>query len=165
MRPISITLETSQLEISLLNDVVYQNMEDISVAFDVAHSEISALNDSALRKRARMSVTLDTSHSDIEPCLNCGQSPSGDSSRHFIMASKRSTLSRTEKTRVIVSGESGMRVQTSRGESAKALPNWESCVKSSFNCDCVAPDCGCGAPSNMRSLLAIESTQAFPHSC
>jgi len=107
-----VTLETSHLEMSLLNDDAPQNILDILVTLDTSHLEMSPLNDSApinipdilvtldtshfersplkpatlTNRLLRMSVTRDTSHSAIGPCAPLEQSPSAENPRHAVTA-------------------------------------------------------------------------------
>ena len=62
-----ITLETSHLEMSLLNDEARPNIRHMLVTLDTSHLEISPLNDDALENMDRMVVTLDTSHLETSP--------------------------------------------------------------------------------------------------
>ena len=58
----SVTLDTSHLEMSPLNDDAEWNMVRMSVTLDTSHLEMSPLNDDAERNKLSMLATLDTSH-------------------------------------------------------------------------------------------------------
>ena len=57
-----VTLDTSHLEMSALNDDAWLNMPCMVVTLDTTHLEISPLNVFASRNMNCMVVTLDTSH-------------------------------------------------------------------------------------------------------
>ena len=59
MEPITVTLDTSHLEISALKDVASPNIECMLVTLDTSHFERSALNAFASVNIAIMLVTLD----------------------------------------------------------------------------------------------------------
>merc|ERR1719201_2903730 len=67
MESILVTLDTSHLERSALNDEAPLNMESILVTLDTTHLEMSPLNDAALVNISCMMVTLDTPHFEMSP--------------------------------------------------------------------------------------------------
>ena len=93
MLPISMTFDTSQLDISLLNDIALMNIPFRSVTFDTSHLEISQLKDVARQNILAMLVTWDTSHSVIELRLPL----KGYTWRHSSTALLSSALSAGEK--------------------------------------------------------------------
>ena len=66
----SVTLDTSHLEMSQLNDDAEKNIPNISVTLDTSHLEMSPLKDDAELNIVLMFVTLDTSHLDMLPLNN-----------------------------------------------------------------------------------------------
>ena len=82
MRGMVVTLDTSHLEMSALNDVAPRNIPGMAITFETSHFETSPLNVFALENILLMSVTRDTSHSPMGPCEPVEQSPFGDSFRH-----------------------------------------------------------------------------------
>ena len=82
MKTMSVTLDTSQCEMSMLNDAACANMPRMLFALDTTHFEMSVLNDFASSKIPLMSGTCDTSQSPIGPCGPSAQSPTGESFRH-----------------------------------------------------------------------------------
>ena len=77
----------------------------MSVTLDTSHLQMSPLNNPAWANMRLMSVTLDTSHSPIGPCGNLEQSssgklyiPSGDNFRHATTALLRAALDCGENT-------------------------------------------------------------------
>ena len=78
-----VTLDTSHLEMSQLNELASRNIPCMLTTLDTSQSEISALNDLASINIKLISVTLDTSHPPIDPYELREQSPSGDKSRHL----------------------------------------------------------------------------------
>ena len=91
-----VTLDTSQLERSLLNDLARMNIKVMSVTLDTSHFDMPQLNEFALANTPLMSVTLDTSHATIGPCGPLEQSPLGDNSMHVSTAGLRCALDRGE---------------------------------------------------------------------
>ena len=91
-----VALDTSHLEISLLNDDASANMAFMLVTLDTSHFERSPLNNDA-EEPARvpndelMSVTADTSQDPIGPYRPLEQSV-GESLRHSAMAALISSL-------------------------------------------------------------------------
>ena len=86
----SVTLDTSHLEISLLNDAAKKNIFAMLVTLDTSHLEMSTLNVSGvltyhLSNKPFISVTAETSQDPIGPCGPLEQS-AGDSWRHSLMA-------------------------------------------------------------------------------
>ena len=63
----SVTLDTSHFEISLLNDFAQRNIRAMSVTLDTSHFEMSLLNDVAALNMLLIVVTLDTSHLEMSP--------------------------------------------------------------------------------------------------
>ena len=63
IRFMSVTLDTSHFERSLLNEVAPLNIQDMSFTLDTSHLERSPLNETATLNIEDMSATLDTSHS------------------------------------------------------------------------------------------------------
>ena len=61
----SVTLDTSQLDMLTLNDDAPENIFPILVTLDTSHLAISPLNDGAEKNMSFMLVTLDTSHVEI----------------------------------------------------------------------------------------------------
>ena len=94
MRDMVVTLDTSHFEMSALNDVAPSNMPGMSVTLDTSHLEMSALNSFALENILLMSVTRETSHSPMGPYGLVEQSPFGDSFRHVPTALWSSTVDR-----------------------------------------------------------------------
>ena len=64
---ILVTLDTSHLEMSPLNDDALANMDHVLATLDTSHFEMSPLNDDADPHMDRMLVTLDTSHFERSP--------------------------------------------------------------------------------------------------
>ena len=64
----SVTRDTSHFEMSTLKDVAAYNILLMSVTCDTSQSEMSALKELTPKNIERMSVTCDTSHSPIAPC-------------------------------------------------------------------------------------------------
>ena len=62
-----VTLDTSHLEMSLLNDDAEANMSSMLVTLDTSHLERSPLNEDASLNILAMLVTLDTSHLERSP--------------------------------------------------------------------------------------------------
>ena len=89
---ISVTRDTSQLEMSPLNDFALRNIQDIVLTLDTSHFEMLALNNVAEEKRSSMLSILDTSHSPICPCGPREHSPFGNISRHVRTASSKSRM-------------------------------------------------------------------------
>ena len=75
----SIALDTSQFEMSPLNDVAPLNMRHIVRTLDTSHFEMSPLNNVAPLNIRVMSIKSDTSHVAIVPCEPFEQSPFADS--------------------------------------------------------------------------------------
>ena len=70
-----------------------RNIKPMSVTLDTSHLEISPLNEYALKNMELMSVTLDTSQFPSGPCWSSKQSPDmGDFSRHASRALLNSAL-------------------------------------------------------------------------
>ena len=65
--PISVTLDTSHLEMSPLNDDAEANMPSMLVTLATSHLEMSPLNNDAEANMPAMVVTLDTSHLEMSP--------------------------------------------------------------------------------------------------
>ena len=88
-----VTLDTSHLEISLLNDVAPENIEPILVTLDTFQLEISPLNDDAahVSNNPLMSATDETSQDPIGPCGPLEQLV-GESWRHCTVAALSSSL-------------------------------------------------------------------------
>ena len=63
----SVTLDTSHFEISILKDAVPENMNCIFIARDTSHLEMSELKNLDPEKILDILVTADTSHSPIGP--------------------------------------------------------------------------------------------------
>ena len=63
----SVTLDTSQFEMSPLNENAAKNMPSMSVTLDTSHLEMSPLNDDAAVNMLAMFVILDTSHFEMSP--------------------------------------------------------------------------------------------------
>ena len=145
MPDISVTLETSQFEMSPLNACARKNMEDMSSTLDTSHFEMSPLKDveprnmalilvtldtshfemspskrSAPISMALISVTFDTSHSPIGPCGPAVQSE--DNLRHSSMALLSSDLDGGENAEVNFISFSLEHIACD-GDSAKARPN------------------------------------------
>ena len=99
---ILVTCDTSQLEISLLNNAALENMTSILVARDTSHFETSALKARLPLKIEDMSLTLDTSHAHIGPCWPLGQLPISDDWRHVETPRLRSSLDCGENAAVRV---------------------------------------------------------------
>ena len=81
-----VTLDTSHLEMSPLNDDAQRNIPGMEITFETSHWEISPLKAFALENTLLMSVTRDTSHSPMGPCGPVEQSLFGDSFRHAFTA-------------------------------------------------------------------------------
>ena len=92
------TLDTSHFERSPLNDAALQNMPCMSFTRDTSHFEMSPLNDVAPTNRWLISVTRDTSHSPIGPCGLSEPSPSGECSRYASTVLLSSALDCGENT-------------------------------------------------------------------
>ena len=91
----SITLETSHLEISPLNDDAEANMASMLVALDTFHVDMLPLNLFAPITKSPLnnwyiSITAETSQDPIGPCGPLEQSL--DSCRHPLMAAWSSAL-------------------------------------------------------------------------
>ena len=69
MRIMLVTLDTSHLEMSPLNDDA-ANMPSMVVTLDTSHLEMSPLNDDAEQNMSCMVVTFDTSHLEMSPLNN-----------------------------------------------------------------------------------------------
>ena len=67
MADMVVTLDTSHLDMSLLNDDAEANMDSVLVTLDTSHLERSPLNNDAKANMARVVVTLDTSQSEMSP--------------------------------------------------------------------------------------------------
>ena len=96
MLRISVTLDTSHLERSPLNDDAPVNMPFMLVTLDTSHLEMSPLKDDAaetshVSNKLFMSVTAETSQDPIGPCGPLEQSV-GDSWRHSLMVALSSAL-------------------------------------------------------------------------
>ena len=105
-----VTLDTSHVEMSPLNDVAPRNIADMSVTLDTSHFQRSLLNNFAKANMRVMSLMLDASHSPIGPCLPSAQSPLGDTLRHSITAalSSSSDCGENDCTAEINGGEQRM---------------------------------------------------------
>ena len=94
----SVTLDTSHLEMSALKKVAPTNIFRIVVTRDTSQLEMSLLKRYALLNTSLMSVTRDTSHSPIGPCGLSLPSPSDKISRYLSTALWSSSLDRGENT-------------------------------------------------------------------
>ena len=104
MPPMSVTLDTSQFEMSVLKERALMNISLMSVTCDTSHFEMSPLKERAFLNIAFMSVTFDTSHVPIGPCGPLEQY-SDDSLRHASTASLSSARVFGENT--VVGGGNG----------------------------------------------------------
>ena len=67
MSVMSVTLNTSHLEMSPLNDEAKANMLSMFLTLNTSHLDMSPLNDDAPENMPRMVVTMDTSHLEMSP--------------------------------------------------------------------------------------------------
>ena len=105
MKDMSVTRDTSHLEMSPLKDLASLNMPFIVVTLDTSHFEMSPLKEFSRTNNPRMSVTLDTSHSAIGPYRPVGQSPFGERSRHPYTALRSSSLDENAPVVVHTAGD------------------------------------------------------------
>merc|ERR1719386_294328 len=98
---ISMTFDTSHVEMSPSNSVAPMNMWLISMTFDTSHVEMSPLNDLSFMKTELISVIFDMSHSLIGPCGPVEQMPLGDKSKQLSMAILSSVLEWVENAVVL----------------------------------------------------------------
>ena len=91
MFAMSVTLDTSHLEMSALKAFALSNIDCMLVTLDTSHLEMSALKDCALENIWFMSVTLDTFHSAIGPSA-LGQLPTDETCKYVSTAALSSVL-------------------------------------------------------------------------
>ena len=82
IQPISVTLDTSHLEMSLLKDFAFLNIQYMLVTLDTSHFDRSALKNS-YGNNLSVLVTRDTSHPAIVAFFG-QQLPTDDASRQSI---------------------------------------------------------------------------------
>ena len=149
IRFMSVTLDTSQLEMSPLKRVATANMPVMSVTLDTSHFEISPLN-FVLANKWLMSVTLDTSHSPIGPSGPSEQSPLGDTFKYALIAAFSLDFVFGANTRVIAMAEV-VSSDVGCGENTRVVVMAE--VDGTVHAVCnIDP----GEPLNMSSLVAFE---------